>query len=79
MSAKKHGEMEDRALRSKGRAVLVDFVDTDRYNSSKKREAIPYERQRELGISKPVQPKGPVVSIDEAWERRSGRKSPRRK
>ena len=37
------------------------------YRSSSKREPIPYERQRELGLSRPVKVTGPSVSHEEAY------------
>ena len=51
-------------------ALLEDLVDYDRYNSSRKREPVPYERQREMGVSTPRQPKGIYVDIEEASKRR---------
>ena len=81
MSEKKHEELEDRAfnMKGKGRAAMQDFVDTDRYNSSGKREAIPYERQRELGISRSKQPKGIYVDEDTAWSRRTANRKNRKR
>lgn len=81
MSAKRNEELQDRLLENRGtknRALQQDLVDYDRYNSSKKREAIPYERQREMGVRELKNPKGPVVSKEEAWNKaRKNRKKGR--
>ncbi len=81
LSAKKHEELDDIAfnMKSGSRGAMQDFNDTDRYNSSSKREPIPYERQRELGISKRTKPNGIYVDADTAWNRRMKTRKGRKK
>ena len=89
MSESKHSEYEDRIFRAKRNpnskhsrealSLLEDMVDSDRYYSSRKREPIPYERQRELQISKPKQPLGPSVSREEAYRKYRQNQRPRNK
>ena len=57
--------------------MMEDLADMERVYSSKLREAVPYERQREMGVSRPKQPKGVYVDEEEAWRRRKERRIPR--
>ena len=87
MSAKKHEETIDRLRRAqentKSRSkrdalyAMEDVVDTERYRSSSKREPIPYERQRELGLSRPGKVAGPSVSHEEAYPKMQRKKKGR--
>ena len=76
MSAKTHQRYEDRISKAKDSgknrealSAMEDIVDKDRYRSYNK--GIPYERQRELGLSTPKKPAGPSVS--EAYAKRRKR------
>ena len=61
---------DSKNLRGDRRALMEDLTDYNRYNSSSKREAIPYERQREMGVSNPKKPKGAMYpDTDEAYRR----------